>query len=348
MSRPRLVNLLDDFALGGVSRGLGIFDSAPVRAVVDPSVLAIDPSAILAPKVDAEIIVLHFPPNWRRIAFLLSLRARNPHATIIHVEHSYTRAWEAVKVPNRGRFHAMLGIANRLVDTIVCVSHGQARWLSEASRIDPARIEVIYPYSQNPGLSQVALPEFRKRAPLRIGAYGRFHEAKGFDRLIEAWKRGLMPGTELVIGGFGAEEERLKTLADGCTGITFAGKIADVAGFLGQCDVVAIPSRWEAFGQVATEAREAGRPIIVSPVDGLPEQVGTAGLVIDFTSDDAIASAFATLTPARLEAMALSARAATASEGQVREQGWGQLLARLVSSRSGAVAGGLSPVGAAA
>jgi hypothetical protein len=32
---PRLVNLLDDFTLGGVSRGLGIFDCDAVRAVVN-------------------------------------------------------------------------------------------------------------------------------------------------------------------------------------------------------------------------------------------------------------------------------------------------------------------------
>ena len=51
--RPRLVNLLDDFAFGGVSRGLGIFDSAPVRAEVDPSVQAVNPRSVLAPRLDA-------------------------------------------------------------------------------------------------------------------------------------------------------------------------------------------------------------------------------------------------------------------------------------------------------
>ena len=68
MSRPRLVNLLDDFALGGVSRGLGVFDAAAVRAVVDPSVVAFKPDAVIAPRCDADVIVTHFPPNWRRIA----------------------------------------------------------------------------------------------------------------------------------------------------------------------------------------------------------------------------------------------------------------------------------------
>jgi len=332
MNLPRLVNLLDDFALGGVSRALGIFDSPAVRAVVDASTIAVKADALVAPRLNAEVIVIHFPPNWRRLAFLASLRLRNPKAKIIHVEHSYTRAWEASHVPSRSRFRAMLSMALHMVDKVVCVSHGQAEWLAEAAHIDAGRIEVIYPYSNNPGLGDLALPNFDKAGPLRIGAYGRFHKAKGFDRLIEAWKAGAMPGTELLIGGFGAEEDRLHALAAGVSGITFAGQINNVAGFLANCDIVAIPSRREAFGQVATEAREAGRPIFVSPVDGLPEQVGEAGLVVDFTSDEAIAAAFAALKPSALARMACEGRRTTAGDGVVRQSGWARLLASITST----------------
>jgi glycosyltransferase involved in cell wall biosynthesis len=326
MSRPRLVNLLDDFALGGVSRGLGVFDAAAVRAVVDPSVMAFKPDAVIAPRCVADVIVTHFPPNWRRIAFLASLRLRNPRARIIHVEHSYTRAWEANNVPQKPRFRAMLKLALRLVDQVVCVSNGQADWLSEAAGLKRDRIKVIYPYANNPGLAELALPDFSGTAPIRMGTYGRFHEAKGFDRLIEAFGAGLFPGMELVIGGFGAGEARLHQLAEGIPGIRFYGKVTNVADFLAECDVVAVPSRWEAFGQVATEAREAGRPILTSPVDGLAEQVGTAGLVIDFTSDQAIAQAVASLDRDTLPAMAQAARAETADCGLHRQQQWADLL----------------------
>jgi glycosyltransferase involved in cell wall biosynthesis len=331
MMRPKLVNLLDDFALGGVSRGLGIFDSAPVRAIVDPSVVAVNGKALIAPRLNADVIVTHFPPSWRRLVFLASLRARNSNATIIHVEHSYTRGWEANNVSNLSRFRTMLGLAMKLVDRIVCVSKAQADWLAEASGLDRRSIEVIYPYSDNPGLDQLALPEFSAHAPLRIGAYGRFHEAKGFDRLIEAYKAGAMPGSTLVIGGFGQEEQRLKELAGDAPGIHFFGKISDVAAFLEQCDVVAIPSRWEAFGQVATEAREAGRPIFSSSVDGLTEQVGSAGKIVDFTSDAAIAEAFTSAGTAELKAMAQQARLSVDNAGASRQRDWARLLSRLAS-----------------
>lgn len=329
MTKPRLVNLLDDFALGGVSRGLGIFDSWPVRTVVEPEVVAIDRKAMLAPALDADVIVTHFPPSWRRLAFLASLRMHNPEARIVHVEHSYTRAWEAAHVTNKLRFRAMLRMAMSMVDQVVCVSHGQAEWLAEAANLAVADIVVIYPYSYNDGLDALPVPTFDAPGGLRIGAYGRFHQAKGFDTLIEAWKAGAIRGSELLIGGFGAEEARLRALAGDAPGIRFVGQIDDVAGFLKQCDVVAIPSRWEAFGQVATEAREAGRPIIVSPVDGLPEQVGKAGLVVDFTDQTALRAAFAALNPARLTAMSYAARSATCGCGLRRQRQWANLLVHL-------------------
>lgn len=333
MNKPRLVNLLDDFALGGVYRGLGIFDSEPVRAVVEPSVVAVNRYATLAPRLDAEVIVTHFPPNWRRLLFLASLRLRNPAARIIHVEHSYTRAWEALKVPNRARFRTMLKLAVRLVDQVVCVSAGQARWLAEATGILGRDIEVIHPYSNNAGLDAVPAPNFGTCKTLKIGAYGRFHEAKGFDSLIEAWKAGALPGTELLIGGFGDDEARLRAIAGDNPGITFVGKIDDVAGFLAKCDVIAVPSNWEAFGQVANEAREAGRPILVADVDGLPEQVGEAGLVLDFRDTASLGRAFAKLDAATLTRMSQAARKATTNCGPMRHRQWAHLLERLVGPR---------------
>ncbi|OSZ72766.1 hypothetical protein CAP39_05560 [Sphingomonas sp. IBVSS1] len=327
--RPRLVNLLDDFALGGVSRGLGIFGAPAVSAVADCRVEAISPNARLAPRLDADVIVTHFPPNWQRLALLASLRRRNPHARIIHVEHSYTGAWEALKVRRTGRFRLMLKLAFRLVDHVVCVSHGQASWLQGVTGLSGGRISVIHPYADNPGLAAVAPVNPPTR--LRIGAYGRFCEQKGFEILIRAMQAGALPGCDLIIGGFGELEPLYQRMAAGNPHIHFAGKISNVAGFLAGVDVVALPSRWEAYGQVANEAREAGRPILVAPVDGLPEQVGDAGLVVDFNNHAGLALAIAGLTPARLAAMGEAGRAATQGCGATRAAQWAALISRLAA-----------------
>ncbi|WP_295531601.1 glycosyltransferase family 4 protein [Novosphingobium sp. Chol11] len=277
-----------------------------------------------APRIAADIIITHFPPNWRRLVLLAGLRLRNPAARIVHVEHSYTRAWEAIHVPSRMRFRAMLWLAMRLVDQIVCVSRAQSEWLQEAAGIAAGRITVIHPYAENPGLTELPLPEPGRR--LRIGAYGRFCEQKGFDILIAAFRSGWFAHCDLILGGFGEDEAMLRALAADCPAIRFTGKVDDVAAFLRACDVVAVPSRWEAYGMVANEAREAGRPVMVAPVDGLVEQAAGAGVVVDFTDQAKIEDALCALLSASVKAIGKRARAAIHGCHEVREAQWSALL----------------------
>lgn len=334
MNKPRLVNLLDDFGLGGVTRGLAVFDSAVVRDVVETTVHRVSPRAIIAPRLDAELIVTHMPPNWRRLAFLASLALRNPGARIIHVEHSYTRNWERHNVPFKWRFRLMLRLALAQVDKVVCVSHDQAKWLAEVSGCQAGKIEVIYPSTRDDRLVDIELPLRRPGKPLRIGTYGRFHECKGFDTLITAFRAGHLPDCELAIGGFGPDESRLRALAGRDPRITFVGKVNDVAGFLERCHVVAMPSRWEAYGQVANEAREAGRPILVSGVDGLAEQVGDAGYVVDFSSPQSLRTALAGLEGEGLMKMGQAGRDATRFCHSKREAQWAFLLGDVLGMAS--------------
>ncbi len=64
------------------------------------------------------------------------------------------------------------------------------------------------------------------------------------------------------------------------------GKVDDVPAFLAQSDVVIIPSRWEPWGNVCLEAKAAHKPVIVSAVDGLVEQVRGIGCGICVLPDD--------------------------------------------------------------
>ena len=361
MSKIRIVNLLDDFHLGGVTRGLGIFETPAVRAVAESTVLAVDPRAVVAPALDVDVALVHFPPNWRRLLFLAALRLRNPAVRLILVEHSYTGAWEALKVTRKRRFRAMLRIAVRMVHQVVCVSNGQAQWLRETVGVAAGKIAVIHPFSCTEGLDAVPAPDFDDIAPdggdtgrpLCIGAYGRFCEQKGFDNFLQNFRDGWFPGCELVLGGFGPDEDRLREIAGDADNIHFYGKVTDIAGYLATVDVVALPSRWEAYGQVANEAREAGRPILVAPVDGLPEQVGAAGLVVDFSDRAAIATALSTLTPEWLAAMSRAGRDATHRCGEHRARQWAALLSPRMATRlarrpgfdAGEIGGGL-PVSA--
>lgn len=327
MSALRIVNLLDDFALGGVTNGLRVFDCPELSAIGSFSTLPVDPTAILAPRIEADVIITHFPPNWRRLPFFASLRLRNPGARLIHVEHSYSKEWERLHVPHLARFRTMMKTALKCFDEVVVVSKAQKQWLQAGQLVAADKVHVIHPYSNIPGLADV--PELRrtKRGRLIIGAYGRFCEAKGFELLIDAMKRtDAIDHLELVLGGFGEADAALRSRAEGCPQIRFAGKVTHVAGFLANCHVVAVPSRFEAYGQVANEAREAGRPILVSQAGGLPEQVGEAGLIVDCNDADALLAALQSLRAQPLEAMGRAGRRATALDRSTRLRQWRELL----------------------
>jgi glycosyltransferase involved in cell wall biosynthesis len=132
--------------------------------------------------------------------------------------------------------------------------------------------------------------------PLVVGAYGRLCPQKGFDVLIEAMKHLNHNQVRLQIGGTGPDEAALKHQAQGCDTIQFLGRIDDVPQFLSQCDVIVIPSRWEPWGNVCLEARAAATPVIVTAVDGLPEQVQAFGQVIPAGNAVALARTLADFT----------------------------------------------------
>lgn len=335
MTPIRIVHLLDDFALGGVTKGLGVYDDPAFADVAESRTVAIRSDAIVAPRVDADIIVTHFPPNWRRILFLLSLKARNPGARLMHVEHSYSPEWEALHVRHKPRFRLMLKMAFAIVDHVVAVSHGVAEWMTGIGAIKGDRLTIIHPYSGRNGLDRV--PDMQRTADGRlvIGAYGRFHECKNFDTLIQAFRLlGDDAPFDLLLGGFGPEQARLIELAGMARNIRFTGRVDDVAAFLSECHVFAVPSRYEAYGQVANEAREAGRPILVSPVGGLPEQVGRGGVIADCSTPESLAGAIAALPGLPLEQMGREGRKATRGCGEERVAHWIKLF-RLLVARPG-------------
>lgn len=323
----KIVNLLDDFNHGGVTNGLGIFTEAEISAVASVQTFAVQPDRLRAEAFDADMVITHFPPNWRRLPYLASLRQRNPRARLVHVEHSYTENWFQRHVTKPHRFKLMLSIALAKYDDVVCVSHAQRNWLTQLTSLSAELFQTIYPYTNNPAIEALAPPLFQGGTPLTVGAFGRLHECKGFDRLIAAFIAiGPNEGLELVIGGTGPEECSLKALANGQPHIRFVGQVLDVAGFLDGCQIIAVPSRNEAFGQVALEARRAARPLLVSDIDGLPEQVSDCGLIIDCGNQHILKSALLLFKIMPLAHLSQMARRSAIEAKEQSVQGWLRLI----------------------
>ena len=328
MNRLTCVHLCDDFALGGVSKGFALHAHPDLVQVADSRVDAVSPGWRMAKHMPADVIVTHFPPSWRTLPYLASLRLRNRHARLVHVEHSYTASWEARKVGSRRRFRAMLRICLGIFDEVVAVSHAQGAWLADAAKIPAARMYVNHPWSGRQALDAVPAVSAHREGPIVLGAIGRFSEQKGFDTLIRAMAL-LEPGRfTLKLAGFGEEEALLRSLAEGMTNVEFVGKVTDVARFMAGCDAVVVPSRWEAFGQVVAEAKMAGRAVVVADIDGMPEQVGTAGLVADCSAPDTLAAAIAWLETQALDQVGAAGRSNMANAEPMRNAAWLQLFQR--------------------
>lgn len=322
-----IAHLLDDFGMGGVTRALTLFDRPELAKAAQSHVVPIAPGGWVAPSLEADLIVDHSAISWKRLVFLASLRARNPSARIVHVEHSYTRAFEEQHVSSRSRFRTMLHIAARLLDGFVCVSQAQCDWLRDEVHLAEEKLRVIHPWSGREELTRIEEARPSQPGLVRLLAYGRYSTEKNFSALIEAAR--LFPADEvqLTVFGDGPERARLERQASEYGHISVLGPCSDPSRHLAECDAVILPSLREAFGLVATEARMAGRAIIVANIDGLPEQVGSAGLIAPLASREDIQTAIRWAMRAPLSEMGQAGRAEVAGQHRAIIDNWLTLIA---------------------
>lgn len=304
----RVLHLIDDAALGGVTR---LLDSliAELSATDRHDRVHTATRLRLPGPIDADVVVVHFTMAWAKLPFLAALRWRCRHRRVVLVEHTYTQAFEAARVTTRRRFRLMLRLAYGLVDQVVAVSAGQARWMAHAGLLPAARIRVIPCVNDLSAFAALELP--RAAGPLRLGAFGRFDQQKGYDTLIEAMRHVPAHTARLFLAGYGADEAALRAAAASIDSVSVEGRVDPVA-FTARMDAIVIPSRWEAGAVTCWEARAAGRPLIVTDVDGLPEQVPpTVGIVVPPDDPVRLAEAIRTLAAADRGPMTRAARHST-------------------------------------
>jgi glycosyltransferase involved in cell wall biosynthesis len=173
-------------------------------------------------------------------------------------------------VPENVRLFRMLVQA---ADVVAACSRESADY---AARVGGARAVEVVPNGYDP----VEFPPARRVVPPRpyVLGVGRLEAQKGFDVLIRAAARLEHREAELVLAGEGSQRLALEALAA-------AEGIAARVRFLGATDrkatvallrgaaVVACPSRFEGLPLVCVEAFAAGRPVVGSTVNGIPEIV---------------------------------------------------------------------------
>lgn len=155
-------------------------------------------------------------------------------------------------------------------------------------------------------------PDGATDASIRAGAshvvaiLGHISEVKGHPTFVEA--AGLLARTFpqsrfLVIGGEtiqqglrGQLEQRARDLGLGDR-VQFLGFRNDVAQILSAADVVVLPSLAEGFPLAVLEAMACGKPVVATPVGGVPEAIveGVTGMLVAPGRADLLAQGVATL-----------------------------------------------------
>ncbi|MEL6576173.1 MAG: glycosyltransferase [Pseudomonadota bacterium] len=266
----KVVHLIDDTAPGGVMRMLEHMANGPALGRSHShEIRRIRRGSLMAPRLNADVIISHLTVTWMNLPLITGLRAVNPDVSIVHVEHSYTEGFVASHAVPRNRFSTLMRVSYAMFDRIVAVSAPQADWIRRRGFAPAERIVTI-----NPGVDLspfLALTPCLELSPRVWGLIGRLDAQKGFDLALRAFKAAAGSDETLLIFGEGPERDRLVALAEGDERIRFMGWAENPAAAMEACDAVLMPSRWEAFGLVALEAQAAGRLLVVSGTDGLAE-----------------------------------------------------------------------------
>ncbi len=265
------IHLIDDRRMGGVTR----FLQQLTTLRPDDRTEFCKRGTMRAKSYGAKLIVSHLAISWRSLPMLIALRACNPKARLIHIEHSYCEGFERHRVTKQGRFRALLRAAYGLFDDVICVSAGQGEWMEQSGLLPSGKRRIAPPLVDLEPFLALEDPAFD--GPRRFGFVGRLDEQKGLDIVVRAWRNAPPENATLEIFGDGPMRDALEKLAGGDACIRFHGRTDSPATAYKSIDIALMPSRWEPYGLSCLEARAAGRPVLIASVDGLPEQMRGGG-----------------------------------------------------------------------
>lgn len=196
-----------------------------------------------------------------------------------------------VKIRRIGRW-----LATRYCDDIVTLTHTDAELWKQRFSSMHAKIHVIA--NPIPFLPSDDVPSLSNKTVLSIG---RLREEKGFDLLIQAWKKvsEAYPDWTLRIVGSGEQEEKLKLstkqlhLVDK---IQFIPKTTQLIPIYQQASLYCLSSKFESFGMVLTEALAMGLPIVAFNCKVGPQEIlkNSDNLLVEAENIDALSQGLKT------------------------------------------------------
>lgn len=203
----------------------------------------------------------------------------------------------------------LIGIATRVADQVVAVSHSAKRDMLRLHGIPADRVTVVH---EAPGPSFVPIidPIRRQRVRTRYGLPDRFflyvgaiEPRKNLPRLMEAFaaaRRGGLSQELVCVGPYGWSSRDLYTLVDqlGLGDVVhFTGyvPIDDLPVIYNLSEAFVFPSVYEGFGLPVIEAMACGVPVITTRSSSLAEIADGAAELVDPHDTAALADALTRL-----------------------------------------------------
>jgi glycosyltransferase involved in cell wall biosynthesis len=175
----------------------------------------------------------------------------------------------------------------RCLEGILAIGHKTMDWIVERG----VSANRIYPFAYF--LSQVDIQNIpiRDGGPFRFMFVGQFIKRKRLDLLIRNLKNFLAREFELLVIGSGPKERRWCALAESClpNRVRWLGRRFqdEMHALMAQADCLVLPSRFDGWGAVISEALMVGTPVICSDACGAAGAVRASGFGGVFARDRA-------------------------------------------------------------
>lgn len=236
-------------------------------------------------RLDCDIIEA---PNWNAEGLLFVLHGRKPVVT--HIHSSLADIARAAELASTRDLRMAVWLERLCVSKSTYLSaatRASLRRGAQPPRVDAKRVEII-PHPM--GVASTP-PSPAGDAPPNVLFVGRLEARKNPEVIVKAASLVLkrVPDAQFIfVGKDNGMRTRLLALAQD-SGVTDAVRFEgwkterDIVAARTRARVCVVPSRWESFGLVVTEAMAAGRPVVASRIDGFAEIVkdGETGKLVD-------------------------------------------------------------------
>jgi glycosyltransferase involved in cell wall biosynthesis len=297
---------------------------------------------------------------WRNIVDQALTVWFAPRYDVVHYVDSYGPVRPAPRTPVAITVHDILPLLERRyfspwvarylgslmkasmpkASALMAVSGYTARLLTARLHIPPERIVVIPPgvderfRPSTPAALQATATRYKLTMPY-IVYVGSINPRKNVDRLIQAFARARrdhdLPHQLLLVGEFGWQYDQvLAAITTAALGdaIRVLGHVPakDVPELISGAVCLAYPSLEEGFGLPVIEAMACGTPVLTTAGSSLKEVARDAALLVDPTSEDAIAQAIVRL----IQDEELRDSLRTAGLARARDFKWNQVAAAVI------------------